>query len=189
MSKLLLLSILLIGCTATKKLNSKYIELQRTPCFGFCPDYKLTLFENGEYVFKGSGYVLNKRTEKGKISPVEVDSIFNIAKAINFSSLPKNIDEICVSSMTDQPEVKITIAYTSVVKSVREQSCALIAEPILGFYHARVETGILTEHELDSMLVQSKKAEVILNDFHNLANRIDSVTNTESLIKKLNKYQ
>ncbi|MFV1883603.1 MAG: DUF6438 domain-containing protein [Balneola sp.] len=189
MSKFLFLFILLIGCSATKKLNSNYIELQRTPCFGFCPDYKLTLFENGEYVFKGSGFVLKKKTEKGKISPLEVNSLFVAIDSIGFISYPNNIDDLCVSTMSDQPKTKITIAKGETKKLVQEQSCVLLVEPFLESYRYRVESGILTQQELDSMIVQSKQAELLLNQFHRLANQIDSLTNSKVLVSKLNKYQ
>jgi hypothetical protein len=50
------------------KPRSKVITLQRTVCFGTCPEYKLTIFSDGTVAYEGISSVKKEDTAKGRIS-------------------------------------------------------------------------------------------------------------------------
>lgn len=157
-----------------------YIELQRTPCFGSCPDYKLTLFENGNAIIKGSGFITKKEKIRFTVSKDAVSHIFSTSDSIHFFSFPNNIDDTCVIDITDNSETVISIKRFSRQMTVREQNCALIFEDYLPFLQARY-----SEAELDSVIMQNEKAKNYLNAFHELASEIDSIANSEQILEKL----
>ena len=47
----ILLSLLLLNTQAQSKIS--YIKMQRTACFGRCPEFTIELFQNGHMVYKG----------------------------------------------------------------------------------------------------------------------------------------
>ena len=64
----LLLSLLTLNAVAQNKIS--YIKLQRTACFGRCPEYTVELFKNGTVIYTGKKNVENigKFTEKISVS-------------------------------------------------------------------------------------------------------------------------
>lgn len=56
------------------------VSLKRTPCFGRCPIYRVTIMENGELVYEGKRFVEKLGTYSGLITGQDVE---NIIKKIN----------------------------------------------------------------------------------------------------------
>tara|TARA_R110000868_G_scaffold409447_1_gene694931 strand:- start:578 stop:1135 length:558 start_codon:yes stop_codon:yes gene_type:complete len=179
-SLLVLLLLLTLGCSSLQKINSDYIVLQRTPCFGSCPDYKLTLFENGNGIIKGSGFITKKEKIKFSISREAVDIIFSIADSVNFFSYPSNIDDVCVSEVSDMSGTFLTIKKSSEKKKVSEKEC-LVFYPD-GYF--KIES-FYSEAELDSVSRQNEIAMKYLEGFYSIVNNIDSLSNSNVMIEKL----
>ena len=52
----LILIVFLLGCNSTKQLNKPnqlLFSIEKGPCFGACPEYKIEVFTNGEAHLKG----------------------------------------------------------------------------------------------------------------------------------------
>lgn len=62
-------------------------SIQRTSCFGKCPIYKATFFDNGEVLFVGKNFVDNIGTYTSLISEDEIKGIIQMAKDVNYFSL------------------------------------------------------------------------------------------------------
>jgi hypothetical protein len=56
------------------------VSLKRTPCFGRCPMYRVTIMDNGELVYEGKRFVEKIGTYSGLITGQDVE---NIIKKIN----------------------------------------------------------------------------------------------------------
>ena len=63
------------------------ITLQRSVCFGTCPDYTLTISEDGTVVFEGRMYVKNKGTIKSQISQEKIQQIIKEFEKADYFSL------------------------------------------------------------------------------------------------------
>ena len=51
------------------------ITLERTPCYGFCPVYKLTIGGHGTVVYEGKDFVSIRNREETTISRDEIDQL------------------------------------------------------------------------------------------------------------------
>ena len=63
------------------------ITLERTPCHGFCPVYKLTIRGDGTVVYEGKDYVNTKGKEETTISQDKIDKLVQEFKRIDYFSL------------------------------------------------------------------------------------------------------
>ena len=43
------------------------VTLERTPCFGYCPSYKVTLKSDGTIIYEGKKFVQMMGTYKGEV--------------------------------------------------------------------------------------------------------------------------
>ena len=59
---------------------AQLVSLKRTPCFGRCPMYRITIMDNGELVYEGKRFVEKLGTYSGLITGQDVE---NIIKKIN----------------------------------------------------------------------------------------------------------
>jgi hypothetical protein len=98
------------------------IVLERTPCFGTCPVYKLTVHRSGKVEFEGKDHVREKGTRAGRISAEDFVRLVMKIEEIDFFSLQdrydgKNQDGSGVT-VTDLPTRKITVTKGDRTKSV-----------------------------------------------------------------------
>lgn len=87
--------------------------LKRTACFGFCPVYDVTVYENDVLIFHGEGFVaetggaVSKRLPKGSFK-----KLIDIAKAHEFSEYdaryPNEAGDNCGPIPTDMPSIIIS---------------------------------------------------------------------------------
>ncbi len=84
------------------------ISLQRTPCLGRCPIYRLEFFSDGTVRYQGSQFTDRIGTYRGKIDPQQLQAIFDQAEKIGFGELA---EEYPTGSMriTDLPAAILTI--------------------------------------------------------------------------------
>lgn len=63
------------------------LTLERTPCFGFCPIYKLTVYGNGKVVYEGHRFVKVTGTRTTTISPKAVKQLVSEFQRIQYFKL------------------------------------------------------------------------------------------------------
>ena len=126
------------------------IALERTPCFGSCPVYHLTLASSGAVVFVDAD-----TTVTDTLPHAAYAQLYAGFQAIGFDSLPMSFNEsrdFCAEYATDAPTVILTLYRGAVKKSVSD-------------YHGCVARG--------------GPSRTSLTNLRFLENRVDSVTRAE----------
>lgn len=97
------------------------ITLERSVCFGSCPDYKLTISGDGTVVFEGREFVKTKGTIKSKISPEKVRQIIKEFENADYFSLKDKYQteaDGCPETWTDNPTAITSITINGKSKSI-----------------------------------------------------------------------
>lgn len=105
----------------TESQESTEITLERTACFGDCPDYKLTISGDGTIVFEGRKFVKTNGIVKSKIDSEKIQQIINeFEKAKYFSLNDKYVNEGdgCPEVWTDSPTARTSIKINGKTKSI-----------------------------------------------------------------------
>jgi len=97
------------------------ITLERTACYGTCPAYTVTIFDDGTVVYEGKEFVKQKGKAKSRITKAALDELVREFDRINYFSLddyyvdgPKN----CPESWTDQPSATTSLSWKGRTKKV-----------------------------------------------------------------------
>lgn len=124
---LFLLAVVLYSCAprAEKKpmSPSDFVRLERTPCFGSCPVYIVTIFGDGRIAFEGHQYVTVTGTVSGHTAIDSVSLLFEQAEKIHFFDLQdsyesKKINDSLTEMVTDLPGRRITVSSVGNTKTV-----------------------------------------------------------------------
>ena len=81
-------------------------SIKRTPCYGRCPMYKLTIMDNGEVIYQGKQFVEKLGTYSGLLTSEDLMTILERAKETNYFELEDAYDvpiadfPTCVTSVT-----------------------------------------------------------------------------------------
>jgi hypothetical protein len=98
------------------------IVLERTPCFGTCPVYTLTLHSSGQVEFVGANHCKAKSPQTGKISAPNFARLIKKIDEIDFFNLRKRYDgknpDGSGSTVTDLPTRKTTVTRGDETKTV-----------------------------------------------------------------------
>ena len=96
------------------------ITLERTGCFGTCPTYKLTIFDDGKVLFEGKEWVKHKGREEGQITKAELDGLVREFNKINYMKLDDayGIDDRCPDMWTDYPSAITSLNQNGQVKRI-----------------------------------------------------------------------
>ena len=79
--------------------DNLFLKMQRTPCYGKCPNYTLEIFESGKVKYNGKMFVENIGEFESVLSTTSIQTIKNKIKEINFFELNDKYD----SPATDIP--------------------------------------------------------------------------------------
>lgn len=90
------------------------ITLERTPCFGFCPDYSVTISGDGDVLYEGRRFVAVTGEQHGQISAADVQRLLARFDAIGFD----NLENEYRAHVTDLPTTTITLIRNGRSKSV-----------------------------------------------------------------------
>lgn len=106
----LILTLCLFSCNNTffsskKQNNNIIISLQKTACFGTCPEYKLDIYENGKVLYLGTRHVEHIGEKQVFIDFMEIQSILKYAKKNNFFRMKNEYSE----PISDLPTTYIRI--------------------------------------------------------------------------------
>ena len=104
------------------------ISLERGPCFGTCPIYKLTIYSDGSVVFEGMRHVRTTGRASGRISREGLRRLISEFGGIDYFSLSDSYGEVavvghspevrCPKFATDMPSVTTSIRINGRSKSV-----------------------------------------------------------------------
>jgi len=109
------------------------ITLERTTCFGTCPAYTLTIFDDGKVVFEGKEFVKHKGTAEGQITKAQLDELVRAFNRLNYMKLDDEYGtgDRCPDMWTDYPSAITSINQDGQVKRILHyQGCRGL--PILG---------------------------------------------------------
>lgn len=91
------------------------ITLERTPCYGFCPVYKLTIQGNGNVVYEGEDFVKTKGIMEISIPKAKIDQLVEEFERVGYFSLNNYYTE---RTITDAPSVITSITVDGKTKTI-----------------------------------------------------------------------
>ena len=97
--------------------ESIFLTMERTPCFGKCPNYKITIFNTGNVVYEGFSFTEKEGKHTKKLSQKQLSEIESQIEVINLFELKDKYD----SKMTDIPSVYLYIAYKGNKKKILDR--------------------------------------------------------------------
>lgn len=98
------------------------ITLERTVCYGMCPNYKLTISADGAVVFEGRRFVKKVGTAQSTISQDQLRELIDRFERINYFHLRDRYEDNgdgCEGVVTDHPSAITSIRTNGKTKSVR----------------------------------------------------------------------
>ena len=112
----------LLACNSNKKTentvqktdNQKLIQLETTPCRGYCPVYKLTFFTNGEAQYEGIRFVKEVALRKFKLTADEQKRLNNKLAATDLWKYPESFP----TTIADAPGATITVYKDQLEKTI-----------------------------------------------------------------------
>ena len=118
------------------------IVLERGPCFGSCPTYRLSLARSGAVHFVSSSRGDVGREERGSITPAQFLALAAEAERIGFDQLPDNIREsrYCERMATDLPSADVSIFRGAAVKTVRDYLGCFDGPPGLRRFESAIDS-------------------------------------------------
>ncbi|QIY90768.1 DUF6438 domain-containing protein [Chryseobacterium gallinarum] len=95
--------ILLFSCTVQKN-NTKYskIEYEATPCFGFCPVFKMTISPDRTAVFEAEHFNFNDHPSKDEFSNPREGTFKGTIKEADYNQLIGLLDALDVKNLHDK---------------------------------------------------------------------------------------
>ncbi|HVZ99290.1 MAG TPA: DUF6438 domain-containing protein [Caulobacterales bacterium] len=112
------------------------ITLERTPCFGFCPDYAVTITGDGAVTYNGRRFVRVTGEQHATASPEDVAHLVELIRRADFFNLKDRYE----AQVTDLPSARITV-----VQGDRRKAVLDYAGEHVGMPHAVTEI----EQEID----------------------------------------
>ena len=111
---LISISLLFDARPSSESVESAVITLDRTACFGSCPDYALTIYGNGTVIYEGRNFVAVTGKRTGSIAPEDVRELVKNFYDIDYFSLR---DEY-VDQVTDLPTTTTSIRIDGRFKEI-----------------------------------------------------------------------
>lgn len=97
------------------------ITLQRTPCFGTCPAYKLMIYEDGKVEYEGKDHVKRKGKAEGRITKEELEKLIAEFERIDYLNLADNYtsdSKNCPQIWTDHPTAVTSLNWKGKKKTI-----------------------------------------------------------------------
>lgn len=98
------------------------ITLERTPCFGSCPSYKVQIFADGRVVYEGKRFVKRKGKAQGRITKTAVQQLVGEFNSLNYVSLEDEYNPggpSCPEGWTDYPSAITSLQWKGKKKTIR----------------------------------------------------------------------
>ncbi|HKS10477.1 MAG TPA: DUF6438 domain-containing protein [Pyrinomonadaceae bacterium] len=97
------------------------ITLQRTVCFGSCPAYKLTIYDDGKVEYEGKEFVKRKGKAEGQITKAELEKLIAEFERIDYLNLADNYtleSKNCPQGWTDNPTAVTSLNWKDKKKTI-----------------------------------------------------------------------
>jgi hypothetical protein len=124
-------------------LSDLVITMERTPCFGFCPAYTVTINGDGTVQYVGRSNVEVEGEQTGQIAEEDLRALVQMFYDVDFWNMQDRYED----NVTDLPSTTTTIILNGETKSVYD------------YYGAPEEL-----HELEQMIDQVSGAEAWIGD-------------------------
>lgn len=102
------------GGPTTTPSGAATITLTRSVCFGFCPDYTVSINQDGLVSYEGRRYVNVEGPQTDQIEPAAVQALLARFDAVNFMSLQNEYR----AHVSDMPTYTITLVRNGRTKTV-----------------------------------------------------------------------
>lgn len=116
LSRLDIVSALLSGDAGAP--GTLLLRMERSACFGWCPDYVVEIDTDGSVRYRGYDYVLMRGDAEGRITPGAVADLHKALEQADFAGLPSDCCH-CVD-MTDAPSVVLTVGDGLFSKTIND---------------------------------------------------------------------
>lgn len=123
-----LCAVFLVACASTNKggteevvqepVDSVFAFIKRTPCYGTCPVYEITVYESGYAVYHAERFLDSLGKFEGWLTRQQIDSIKAYAKQVEYFSLDDVYDDMYV---TDVPSTRTRMRFDGKDKSIRNR--------------------------------------------------------------------
>ena len=97
--------------------ESIFITMERTPCFGKCPSYKITIFNTGNVIYEGLQFAFKKGKFTKKLTKSQLNEIDSQVKKLHIFELKDVYD----SMITDIPSCKLYFNFNGKIKKILER--------------------------------------------------------------------
>lgn len=95
-----------------------FATYERTPCYGQCPIFKLTIYTDGKAVYEGRNWVNMIGTYRTVVSKSSMERLLTAAKEVDYFSMKEEYNNEMV---TDLPSVITEVSNDGVLKRVRNR--------------------------------------------------------------------
>ncbi len=95
------------AAAASSPLGTGVITMQRSVCFGVCPDYTVTVHEDGLVEYEGRQFVRTKGKRSWHVPVADAQALFTRFAAEKFTTL--NVPQSCPMIATDNPTTTTTL--------------------------------------------------------------------------------
>jgi hypothetical protein len=121
LATILILSISLAGCSKTQTpqpsdIKNVVITLERTVCFGACPEYTLTIWGDGTVTYEGRRFVKIEGTRTITINEEKIRQLLSEFQRVDYFSLDDSYEEF---GATDMPSAITSLTINGKTKTVR----------------------------------------------------------------------
>ncbi|MFZ6053379.1 DUF6438 domain-containing protein [Halocola ammonii] len=86
----------------TMSADSTFITYERTPCFGQCKVFNVTIYKSGYTIYRGTNFVNNIGLFQGRLSQEQMESLRSIVEEIDYFAFDEEYDN---EHVTDLPAV------------------------------------------------------------------------------------
>jgi hypothetical protein len=118
------------------------VTLERTPCFGSCPVYALSISRSGVVRFDGKKFVEHTGPDSAKISPATVDSLLAEMDEAGFYDLDERYTSgtpACGRYVTDLPSATISATDGKRIRRIRHDHGCTDAPAVLSRLETRID--------------------------------------------------
>jgi hypothetical protein len=95
--------------------DSTFLIYKRTPCFGMCPYFDLTIYQSGYCIYEGKNFVDMVGFYHTRVESSVLQKIMNTAESIKYFSLADSYDN---PNVTDLPTTTTGIMKDNTLKQV-----------------------------------------------------------------------
>lgn len=93
---------------STVEEHDVFAYIKKTPCFGMCPTYEMTIFQDGTAVYEGIAHVDKIGKFKATFSKEEIENIKKMVDSINYFDFK---EEYVAPHITDLPTTYTQMSY------------------------------------------------------------------------------